>query len=65
MRLILKNRYQSQIIEAYSILTPISRLRVRPKALTIAVTLAGLLPIMYGGGAEEIMTDLAARQLGL
>ena len=54
MRLILKNRYQSQIIEAYSILTPISRLRVRPKALTIAVTLAGLLPIMCGGGAEEI-----------
>ncbi len=40
-------------------------LRVRPKAMTVAVILAGLLPIMVGGGAgSEVMQRIAAPMLG-
>jgi Cu(I)/Ag(I) efflux system membrane protein CusA/SilA len=40
-------------------------LRVRPKAMTVAVILAGLLPIMLGGGAgAEVMQRIAAPMLG-
>jgi Cu(I)/Ag(I) efflux system membrane protein CusA/SilA len=40
-------------------------LRVRPKAMTVAVILAGLLPIMYGGGAgSEVMQRIAAPMVG-
>ncbi|BCT93880.1 cation transporter [Lysobacter helvus] len=39
--------------------------RVRPKAMTVAVILAGLLPIMIGGGAgSEVMQRIAAPIVG-
>ena len=40
-------------------------LRVRPKAMTVAVILAGLVPIVWGGGTgSEIMSRIAAPMLG-
>ena len=40
-------------------------LRVRPKAMTVAVILAGLLPIMWGAGAgSEVMQRIAAPMVG-
>ena len=40
-------------------------LRVRPKAMTVAVILAGLLPIMLGGGTgSEVMSRIAAPMVG-
>jgi Cu(I)/Ag(I) efflux system membrane protein CusA/SilA len=40
-------------------------LRVRPKAMTVAVILAGLLPIVWGGGTgSEVMSRIAAPMLG-
>ena len=40
-------------------------LRVRPKAMTVAVVLAGLLPIMIGSGAgSEVMQRIAAPMVG-
>ena len=40
-------------------------LRVRPKAMTVAVVIAGLLPIMLGGGTgSEAMRRIAAPMIG-
>ena len=40
-------------------------MRVRPKAMTVAVILAGLLPIMFGEGAgSEVMQRIAAPMVG-
>jgi Cu(I)/Ag(I) efflux system membrane protein CusA/SilA len=40
-------------------------LRVRPKAMTVAVIISGLLPILWGGGAGgEIMSRIAAPMVG-
>jgi Cu(I)/Ag(I) efflux system membrane protein CusA/SilA len=40
-------------------------LRVRPKAMTVAVILAGLLPIMWSGGTgAEVMQRIAAPMVG-
>lgn len=40
-------------------------LRVRPKAMTVAVILAGLFPIMFGHGAgSEVMQRIAAPMVG-
>ena len=40
-------------------------LRVRPKAMTVAVILAGLLPILWGGGTgSEVMSRIAAPMIG-
>ncbi|HUP29871.1 MAG TPA: efflux RND transporter permease subunit [Usitatibacter sp.] len=40
-------------------------LRVRPKAMTVAVIMAGLLPIMWGGGTgSEVMQRIAAPMVG-
>ena len=40
-------------------------LRVRPKAMTVAVIVAGLLPIMFGGGTgSEVMRRIAAPMVG-
>ncbi len=40
-------------------------LRVRPKAMTVAVIIAGLLPIMFGSGTgSEIMRRIAAPMVG-
>src|SRR3546814_19398135 len=39
--------------------------RVRPKAMTVAVMLAGLFPILIGGGAgSEVMQRIAAPMVG-
>ena len=39
--------------------------RVRPKAMTVAVILAGLLPIMFGSGTgSEVMQRIAAPMVG-
>ena len=39
--------------------------RVRPKAMTVAVIIAGLLPILWGGGTgSEIMSRIAAPMVG-
>lgn len=40
-------------------------LRVRPKAMTVAVVLAGLIPVMVGQGAgSEVMQRIAAPMVG-
>ena len=40
-------------------------LRVRPKAMTVAVIIAGLLPIMWGSGTgSEVMQRIAAPMVG-
>ncbi len=40
-------------------------LRVRPKAMTVAVVLAGLIPIMLGhGSGSEVMQRIAAPMVG-
>lgn len=40
-------------------------LRVRPKAMTVAVILTGLLPIVWRSGTgSEVMTRIAAAMLG-
>ncbi|MDP9066498.1 MAG: CusA/CzcA family heavy metal efflux RND transporter, partial [Pseudomonadota bacterium] len=40
-------------------------LRVRPKAMTVAVIIGGLLPIMFGGGSgSEVMRRIAAPMVG-
>jgi Cu(I)/Ag(I) efflux system membrane protein CusA/SilA len=40
-------------------------LRVRPKAMTVAVIVAGLLPIMWGAGTgSEVMQRIAAPMVG-
>jgi Cu(I)/Ag(I) efflux system membrane protein CusA/SilA len=40
-------------------------LRVRPKAMTVAVVMAGLLPILFGTGTgSEVMTRIAAPMAG-
>ncbi len=40
-------------------------LRVRPKAMTVAVILAGLLPVLAGGGTgSEVMSRIAAPMVG-
>ena len=40
-------------------------LRVRPKAMTVAVILSGLLPIMWGAGTgSEVMQRIAAPMVG-
>lgn len=40
-------------------------LRVRPKAMTVAVILAGLVPILFGHGAgSEVMSRIAAPMIG-
>jgi copper/silver efflux system protein len=40
-------------------------LRVRPKAMTVAVVMAGLLPILFGTGTgSELMTRIAAPMVG-
>jgi Cu(I)/Ag(I) efflux system membrane protein CusA/SilA len=40
-------------------------LRVRPKAMTVAIVMAGLVPMMWGGGTgSEIMARIAAPMVG-
>ena len=65
----LENRLRAgQPIEAELLLGAIREgavLRVRPKAMTVAVILAGLLPIVSGSGTgSEVMSRIAAPMLG-
>lgn len=40
-------------------------MRVRPKAMTVAVIIAGLLPVMWGSGTgSEVMQRIAAPMVG-
>jgi Cu(I)/Ag(I) efflux system membrane protein CusA/SilA len=72
MLLYLKNAWRERLAagktSAADLLDAISEgavLRVRPKAMTVAVILAGLLPIMWGGGTgSEVMKRIAAPMVG-
>ncbi len=55
-------RTRADLMEA---ITEGAVLRVRPKAMTVAVIIAGLLPLFVGGGAgSEIMQRIAAPMVG-
>ncbi len=73
MLIYLKNALQDRIdrgeeITAQSITAAVREgalLRLRPKAMTVAVILAGLLPILWTGGAgAEVMRRIAAPLVG-
>ncbi len=72
MLLYLKNAWDARVaIERTSAaalqhaITEGAVLRVRPKAMTVAVIVAGLLPLFWGAGAgSEIMTRIAAPMVG-
>ena len=73
MLLYLKNAWERRIAEGASPTTETlldsiregAVLRVRPKAMTVAVVMAGLLPIMIGSGpGSEIMQRIAAPMVG-
>ena len=73
MLIYLKNAYRRRLEDgepddADTLLSAIREgavLRVRPKAMTVAVVMAGLLPIMWGGGTgSEVMTRIAAPMVG-
>jgi copper/silver efflux system protein len=68
MLLYLKHAWDERQQSAESLLDAIrdgAVLRVRPKAMTVAVILAGLLPILWGGGTgSEVMSRIAAPMIG-
>ncbi len=72
MLLYLKHAWEKQIALGHDDVTALLNairegavLRVRPKAMTVAVILAGLFPIMLGGGTgSEIMQRIAAPMVG-
>jgi len=73
MQVYLRNALQSRLDAGYPLTRELvldairegALLRVRPKAMTVAVILAGLLPIMFGGGAgSEVMQRIAAPMVG-
>ena len=72
MLVYLKNAWQAQVAAGdnsnSALLSAIREgavLRVRPKAMTVAVIVAGLLPILLGGGTgSEIMSRIAAPMVG-
>jgi copper/silver efflux system protein len=52
-------------VDLYDALREGAVLRVRPKAMTVAVILAGLFPIMWGRGTgSEVMQRIAAPMVG-
>ena len=60
-----ERRSPANLTELYSAVIEGAVLRVRPKAMTAAVVLAGLLPIMLGSGTgSEVMRRIAAPMLG-
>jgi Cu(I)/Ag(I) efflux system membrane protein CusA/SilA len=63
-----ERRVQDGAVSAADLLAAIGEgavLRVRPKAMTVAVIIAGLVPVMLGGGAgSEIMQRIAAPMIG-
>jgi Cu(I)/Ag(I) efflux system membrane protein CusA/SilA len=68
MLLYLKHAWEERQQSAESLQDAIREgavLRVRPKAMTVAVILAGLLPILFGGGTgSEVMSRIAAPMIG-
>ncbi|MBR7780330.1 efflux RND transporter permease subunit [Undibacterium rugosum] len=72
MLLYLKNSWEARLVEGKvseeHLLDAIREgavLRVRPKAMTVAVIIAGLLPIMLGAGTgSEVMQRIAAPMVG-
>jgi Cu(I)/Ag(I) efflux system membrane protein CusA/SilA len=72
MLLYLKHAWEKQIALGHDDTTALMAairegavLRVRPKAMTVAVILAGLLPIMIGTGTgSEVMQRIAAPMVG-
>src|SRR5271168_1265968 len=67
-RAIAKRRAANQFTTERDLIDAIEEgavLRVRPKAMTVAVIVAGLLPIMLGGGTgSEVMRRIAAPMVG-
>lgn len=63
-----KHRQPGQPLTDYQLTAAIREgavLRVRPKMMTVATIMAGLLPIMWGGGTgSEIMQRIAAPMVG-
>ncbi|GAB7199170.1 hypothetical protein OS31_05500 [Dickeya oryzae] len=63
-----KHRLPGQTLSNAQLMTAIREgavLRVRPKMMTVATIMAGLLPIMWGGGTgSEIMQRIAAPMIG-
>uniref|UniRef100_UPI002621A767 efflux RND transporter permease subunit n=1 Tax=uncultured Deefgea sp. TaxID=1304914 RepID=UPI002621A767 len=72
MLLYLKNALQERLDKGdhsnaglHDAITEGAVLRVRPKAMTVAVIIAGLLPILFGSGSgSEIMSRIAAPMVG-
>jgi len=73
MLLYLKRAWEGRIEQGISPSVPLlteairegAVLRVRPKAMTVAVIITGLLPIMFGGGTgSEVMQRIAAPMVG-
>ncbi len=72
MLLYLKNAWSDRVSEGKTGLSDLldairegAVLRVRPKAMTVAVIIAGLMPIMWGSGTgSEIMQRIAAPMVG-
>lgn len=63
-----KHRQPGQPLTQQQLMDAISEgavLRVRPKVMTVATIMAGLLPIMWGNGAgSEVMRRIAAPMIG-
>ncbi|AHG18808.1 cation transporter [Chania multitudinisentens RB-25] len=63
-----KHRQPDEPLSHQQLMAAISEgavLRVRPKVMTVATIMAGLLPIMWGGGAgAEVMQRIAAPMIG-
>jgi Cu(I)/Ag(I) efflux system membrane protein CusA/SilA len=72
MLLYLKNAWQDRVaagragtVHLHEAIREGAVLRVRPKAMTVAVILAGLFPIMWGTGTgSEVMRGIAAPMVG-
>lgn len=73
MQVYLRNALQARLDAGHSLTREVlldairegALLRIRPKAMTVAVILAGLLPIMIGEGAgSEVMQRIAAPMVG-
>ncbi len=72
MLLYLKQAWDQRLADGHASLADLHQairegavLRVRPKAMTVAVILAGLLPILWGSGTgSEVMQRIAAPMIG-
>ena len=73
MLLYLKHALEARLVAGTPLTLPVlldairegAVLRVRPKAMTVAVIIAGLVPIMFGGGTgSEVMQRIAAPMVG-